>query len=446
MSTTIIKGAHVIDPSQGLDQIGDIRIERGVVKSIGTRSDIPPDAEVIDATGMIAAPAFVEIHAHTREPGGEQSETIATGARAAVAGGYARVCCMPNTRPTCDSPMIVRFMCDRSAEAGLARVHPIAAVTKGLAGAELCEYSALRDAGAIAFSDDGVPVADAGVMRRAMQAIAGIDMVIMDHCEDMSLTADGVMHEGVVSMRLGLPGIPRSSEASIIARDCMLAAETGCRLHICHVSTMTSVEAIREWKKRGAPVTAEVSPHHLTLTDERVAMGEGYADTHAKMKPPLCAEEDRVALIEAMEDGTIDCIATDHAPHSPALKQQVFDAAPFGILGLETAFAVLHREFVATGRWTLGFLIERMTIAPARMLGEMAAGKDGAGGWGSLRPGSAGDVVLIDPSREWTLTRAGLGSRSENSPWIGERFGARVMATIVGGRVAHRLLVDAKNA
>lgn len=436
MTTTLIKGAHVIDPSQGIDRPADIVIEGGLVKSVGSPAHAPTDAEIIDATGLIAAPAFVEIHAHTREPGGEQSETIASGAQAAVVGGYARVCCMPNTRPTCDSPMIVRYMRNRSDDAGFARVHPVASVTKGLAGVELCEYSALRDAGAIAFSDDGLPVADAGLMRRAMQAIAGLNMVIMDHCEDLSLTGDGVMHEGAVSMRLGLPGIPRSSEASIVARDCMLAAETGCRLHICHVSTTTSVEAIREWKKRGAPITAEVSPHHLTLTDERVAQGDGFADTHAKMKPPLCAQEDRMALIEALQDGTIDCIATDHAPHAPSLKQQVFDAAPFGILGLETAFAVLHRAFVESGRWSRAFLIERMTIAPARVLGE--AGR----GWGTLAPGCAADVVLIDPVRAWTLTRGVLGSRSENTPWMGERFGARVVKTMVGGRVVHSLAVQ----
>lgn len=436
MSTMIIRGAHVIDPAQGIDRVADIVIERGVVRSIGDATPAPAsaDAEVLDATGLIAAPAFVEIHAHTREPGGEQSETIASGARAAVVGGYGRVCCMPNTRPPCDSPMIVRYMRDRSDEAGLASVHPVAAVTRGMAGSELCEYSALRDAGAVAFSDDGLPVADAGVMRRAMQAIAGLNMVILDHCEDLALTGDGAMHEGAVSMRLGLPGIPRSSEASIVARDCMLAHETGCRLHVCHVSTRTSVEAIREWKKRGAPVTAEVSPHHLTLTHERVVSAKGFADTHAKMKPPLCAQEDRLALIEALEDGTIDCIATDHAPHAPALKEQVFDAAPFGIIGLETAFAVLHREFVAPGRWTLAFLIERMTIAPARVLGEPAAG---AGGWGSLTPGGPGDVVLIDPRRAWSLSPADLGSRSVNTPWMGERFGARVSTTILGGRVVH---------
>lgn len=431
MSTIIIRGAHVLDPSRGIDGPGDIIIERGIVKPAGSAS--PSDARIIDATGLIAAPAFVEIHAHTREPGGEASETIATGGRAGAVGGYSRVCCMPNTRPACDSPMIVHYMVSRSDEAGLARVHPIAAVTKGQQGAELCEFSALRDAGAVAFSDDGVPVADAGVMRRAMQAIAACGMVVLDHCEDMSLTGDGVMHEGAVSMRLGLPGIPRSSEASIVARDCMLATETGCRLHVCHVSTLTSVQEIRLWKKRGAPVTAEVSPHHLTLTDERVALGAGF-DTHAKMKPPLCAEEDRLALIEALEDGTIDCIATDHAPHAPALKDTTFDAAPFGIIGLETAFCVLHREFVRTGRWSMAFLVERMTVSCARVLGEAGAS------WGTLAPGAPGDVVLIDPDRPWTLGEADLGSRSRNCLWLGERFDARVLATIVGGRVAHSLL------
>jgi dihydroorotase len=282
----------------------------------------------------------------------------------------------------------------------------------------------MQRAGAGAFSDDGLPVQNAEMMRMAMELAHDIGAVIFDHCEDLSLTGEGVMHEGRVSLRLGLRGIPRVSESAIVARDCMLALATGARLHVCHVSNVESIEAIRHFKSRGAPVTAEVSPHHLTLTDERV---RAY-DTNAKMKPPLCEESDRLALIRALEDGTIDCIATDHAPHAPATKEDTFDVAPFGIIGMETAFPVLHTAFVATGRWALPWLIEKLTSAPARVMGK-------EGKWGTLGVGLPGDLVLLDVEEEFEMSVERLGSRSRNCPWLGERFRGRAVLTMVDGGV-----------
>lgn len=425
MTSLLIRNATIVDPSQNLRERSDIAIRDGVIEGIGAGLDPSAFDEVLDADGLTAIPGLVDIHAHLREPGGEGAETIATGVRAAARGGFTTVFAMPNTSPVCDSPHIVRHAIDRAREAGNVRVLPVASVTRGLAGEELCDYAALLDAGAGAFSDDGRPVASAGVMRRAMQCIADLGAVILDHCEDMSLTGSGVMHEGEVSIRLGLPGIPRSSEATNAARNCALSLETGARLHICHVSNRETVAAIRFFRDRGAPITAEVSPHHLTLTDEAVAR----LGTMAKMKPPLCDESDRQALIEALEDGTIDCIATDHAPHAASSKKTTMDEAPFGIIGMEAAFPVLHREFVTPGRWTLGFLVERMTSVPARVVGLDA---------GRLRPGSRADVTLIRTGVECDFDEGRLGSKSRNCPWLNERMDLEVAATIAGGRIEHR--------
>ena len=334
----------------------------------------------------------------------------------------------------------VRYVLDRAAESCGVRVSPIAAVTCGQMGNELTDFAALREAGAGALSDDGRPVGSAEIMRRAMEHAAYLGMIIFDHAEDLALTGDGVMHEGAVALRLGLKGIPRQSEAACVARDAMLSLLTGCRLHICHVSNVESVEAIRHFKRRGAPITAEVSPHHLTMTDQAVAGDGGPSgrgginayDTHAKMKPPLCEESDRQALIEALEDGTIDCIATDHAPHSSAAKSTTFNAAPFGIIGMETALGVLHDAFVKPGRWTLEFLIDKLACAPIRVMGDA---------WrhpskGTLSPGSVADLCLIDVSHPYVLEAGMLRSRSRNCPWIGKPLSARCAATIVGGRWA----------
>ena len=420
----LIYGGTVVDPASGVHEARDVLISNGRIDAVEAGISKERASTHVDATGRIVAPGFVDIHTHLREPGGEASETVASGTHSAATGGFTTVFCMPNTTPVNDSPMIVKHIIREAEQAGYARVLPVAAVTTGMGGERLNDYAALLEAGAGAFSDDGLPVANAAMMRRAMQCIAPLDVVIMDHCEDMSLTGPGVIHEGTVSARLGLPGIPRLSESVLVARDAALALETGAHLHICHVSNVESIEAIRHFKARGARLTAEVSPHHLTLTDERVRD----FDVNAKMKPPLCDETDRIALIEALEDGTIDIIATDHAPHAPAKKETTIDQSPFGILGFETAFAVLHREFVATGRWTLDFLIERLTVGPARIVG---------GSWGTLRPGSSADLAIIDPASDWTYSEADIRSRSRNSPWLGESFMARVVQTVFEGRIVH---------
>lgn len=424
MSEFLIRGGRIFEPGSSAPLLGDVLIRQGSIDRVAERIEPPRDCRVVDADGLVIAPAFLDPHVHFREPGGEASETIETGCRAAARGGFSDVFAMPNTTPACDSPLVVRSMIDRAREACGVRVIPIAAVTHGQRGERLCDFASLASSGAGAFSDDGRPVENAAVMRRAMQCLRDLGGLIMDHCEDLSLTGAGVMHEGVVSARLGLSGIPRSSESTIAARDCALALETGCRLHICHVSNGETVEVVRWYKSRGAPVTTEVSPHHLTLTDEAVAIHGPLA----KMKPPLCADSDRDVLIAALEDGTIDCIATDHAPHSPASKDTTMDAAPFGIIGLETAFPVLHTAFVVTGRWTLGFLLDRIGSSARCVVGLPAL---------SVSPGAAADFVLIDPSERFTLGPNDLGSRSRNSPWLGAEFVGRPIATIVSGRPAY---------
>jgi dihydroorotase len=435
---TLITNARVIDPSQGLDAPRHVLINNDKIEALLSPSETAPQADqTIDAKNLILAPGFIELHSHLREPGGESSETIHTGTRAAALGGYTTVYCMPNTTPVCDSPITVKYILDRARDASPIQVVPCAAVTTGQQGELLTDFAALREAGAGALSDDGRPVTSSDLMRRAMEHAASLGIIIFDHAEDMSLTGEGVMHEGAVSVRLGLKGIPRASEAACVARDCLLSLLTGCRLHICHVSNIDSVEAIRHFKKRGAPVTAEVSPHHLTLTDELVASDargghSGGYNTHAKMKPPLCEEVDRQALIEALEDGTIDCIATDHAPHSPASKATTFEVAPFGIIGMETAFPVLHETFVKSGRWTLPFLIDKMACAPARLMRNAKETRTR----GTLKPGSTADLVLLEEGTKFTFTEKHLGSKSRNCPWLNQPFHAKVKATMAQGRWA----------
>ena len=420
-----ITGARIVDPANDRDEVAAVHIAGGVIKAIGADFKPTAQARTINAEGRLLAPGLIDLHTHLREPGGDASETIVTGCDAAARGGFTHIFCMPNTNPVCDSPRAVRYTLDRAAEGCGVNVHPVGAVTSGMSGEQLTDFDALLNAGAGALSDDGLPVADAGVMRLALLCARELDAVIFDHCEDMSLTGAGVMHDGPHAARLGLPGIPRSSEASIILRDGLLAHETRGRLHVCHVSTADSVSAIRWLKSIGAPVTAEVSPHHLTLIDARV----GPFDTHAKMKPPLCEERDRQALIEALEDGTLDCIATDHAPHAPELKARTFAQAPFGIIGMETAFAVCHDAFVRTGRWSLSFLVDKLAAAPARVMNRADA-------WGRLDVGGPADLALFDLETEHRLEPKDLGSKSRNCPWLGETFSSRCVLTLAGGRVA----------
>jgi dihydroorotase len=425
MTRTLISNGLVVDPAQGIHHQLDVLVEDGRIADL--RAGIPADQadETIDAGGLVVAPGFVDLHVHLREPGGEGSETIASGTRAAARGGFTTIFAMPNTNPVCDSQTGVAYLQSRAATEGAVKVVPIAAVTIGQKGEELTNLGTLKSAGVGAFSDDGRPIMNAQIMRRALEYTRMLDMPIFEHCEDMNLSGEGVMHEGLMSLRLGLRGIPRVSESIMVARNVALAAATGGHVHICHVSTRESVEAIREGKRNGVRVTAEVSPHHLTLTDDAVA---DY-NTHAKMKPPLCAEEDRVALVAALEDGTIDCIATDHAPHSATAKNDVFDAAPFGVIGMESAFPVLYTEFVRPGRWSLDFLIDRLTIGPARVVNRPL---------GTIRPGSPADIALLQLDVEHRFDESCLGSKSRNCPWLGRTMAARVAATMVEGHVVWR--------
>lgn len=424
MTKTLIRNGTVVDPSQGIHERLDVLIEDGRIAAVAPRIDGSKADRLIDAEGLHVFPGLVDLHVHLREPGGEGAETIRTGTWAAAKGGFTTIMAMPNTQPVCDTQTGVHFVLSRAAAEGHVRVIPIAAVTRGQKGEELTNLGALQIAGAGAFSDDGYPIMNAEIMRRVLEYTRMLKAPVFEHCEDNSLSGDGVMHEGSVSLELGLRGIPRVSESTAVARNVALAAHTGGHIHICHVSARESVQAIREAKRSGVRVTAEVTPHHLTMTDEDV---RGY-NTHAKMKPPLCAEEDRLALVEGLEDGTIDCIATDHAPHSPTSKNSVFDAAPFGIIGMEAAFPVLYTEFVATGRWTLDFLVERLTIAPARVMNA---------DWGTLEPGRAADIALVRLDRPYVFGLEHLGSKSRNCPWLGKKMLAQIAATLVEGDVRY---------
>lgn len=423
----LLRGGRVIDPARGLAEARDVLIQSGRISLVS--AEIAPErgGRVIDVSGMVVVPGFVDLRAHLREPGNEGDETIETGAMAAARGGFSTVLCAANTKPVIDDPSIVRFIRARAAQACGTRIRPLASVTRGRAGKELTDFGSLRDSGAAGFSDAPGTLRNAATLRRALESARDLGAVIIEQCQDDSLTGSGVMHEGPVSVRLGLHGIPRTSESTVVARDAMLALATGGRLHISQVSNFESVETIRQFKARGAPITAEVSPHHLTMTDEAVGAGAGPYNTNAKVLPPLCEERDRRALVEALEDGTIDCIATCHAPHRASSKDNVFDAAPFGIIGFESAFAVLHAQFVASGRWTLEFLIEKLTAAPASVLGE-------AGRLGTMVPGLAADIAVLDVGEPYTFDRSLLASRSRNCPWLGETMSACVVLTLVDGR------------
>ena len=423
----VITNGHLIDPAANENSGKNVLIEDGKISAwLGQNDPAPEDAEVFDATGLIVAPGFIDMHVHLREPGQEHKETIASGCAAAVAGGWTSVCPMPNTNPVNDNAAITRYMIEQAERAGLANVFPIGAITKSSDGSELAEMGEMKAAGAVAVSDDGRPVPNAGIMRRAMQYARDFDLPVIDHCEDKSLSSGGVMHEGRISLLLGLKGMPALAEDIDAVRDIILAADTGAHVHIAHVSTKGAVDAVRRAKADGLNVTCEVTPHHFTLTDRAV---EGY-DTNTKMAPPLRSEEHLQAIIEGIKDGTIDAIATDHAPHHADEKALEYDRAPMGITGLETALGLAFNELVHKGVIDLVRLVELCSANPARIF--KLAGR------GTLAPGSVADVTIIDPDLNWTYTNAHSRSKSKNSPFDGWQFNGGAVATIVGGKVVYR--------
>ena len=415
----------MIDPAVGVDLEGDVLIEGGRVGAVGEGLD-GEGADVVDAVGLVVAPGFVDPHVHLCEPGWEHRETIRTGARAAAAGGYTAVCGMPDTDPVVDDPASVGFIVAEGRRAGGARVFPAAAVSAGCKGKQLTEFGEVVDAGAVAVADAGQAVESSILMRLALQYAQSFDIPVLVHCEDADLARGGVMHEGVVSTRLGLRGKPAVAEEIGVARDLALAEATGGRLHIQRVSTSAAVALIRRARERGVRVTAEATPHHLLLTHDVLA---NYG-TEYKVDPPLRTASDIEAVREALSDGSIDCIATDHAPRHYDEKEQAFDDAPFGVVGLETAFAVLHTRLVREDGLTLPALLERMSTGPAR-----AIGVEG----GTLAPGRPADVVLIDPGAEWTIDSADFVSKGRNTPFDGEKVVGRVVRTLVGGETVWRL-------
>jgi len=423
----LIANGHLIDPAEGQNSGRNLLLENGRISAwLEVTDAAPKDAEVFDASGLIVAPGFIDMHVHLREPGQEHKETIASGCAAAIAGGWTSVCPMPNTNPVNDNAAITRYMIEQAERASLANVFPIGAITKSSDGSELAEMGEMKAAGAVAVSDDGRPVPNAGVMRRAMQYARDFDLPVIDHCEDKSLSSGGVMHEGRVSLLLGLKGMPALAEEMDAVRDILLAKETGARLHIAHISTRGSIEAVRRAKNEGINVTCEVTPHHFTLTDKAV---EGY-DTNTKMAPPLRSEEHLEAIIDGIKDGTIDTIATDHAPHHSDEKALEYDRAPFGITGLETAVALAFNELVHKGVIDLVRLVEMCSTNPARIFGLR--------GRGTLKPGSAADITILDPEMKWTYRNAESSSKSRNTPFNGWEFHGSPVTTIVGGRIAYR--------
>jgi dihydroorotase len=419
----LVRGGHVVDPASGRDSVADLLLADGVVAGVGHELSAE-GAEVLDASGLLVLPGFVDLHAHLREPGREYAETIASGSAAAAAGGFTAVCAMPNTDPANDGRSVTAFVAARGREAGGARVHPIGALTRDRKGADLAEFGEMATAGAVAFSDDGDWLADGDVLRRALEHASLFGLPIVQHAEDRSLSRRAPMHEGAVSTRLGLSGQPDVAEAAAVARDILVARLTGGRLHVAHVSTALSLAFVREAKARGVAVTCEVTPHHLTLTDEEVARS-GYS-TRFKMNPPLREPADLEALFAGLLDGTVDAIATDHAPHHEDEKGVDFDGAPFGVVGLETAAAVVHDRFVATGRLPLSRFVELFSTGPARAFRLPG---------GTLAPGSAADVTLFDPARRWKVDPARFVSLGRSTPFAAWELVGCPAGTIVGGRL-----------
>jgi dihydroorotase len=421
----VIRGGRVIDPSRGGDAVADVLIDDGLVGAVGRNIGSPDGALEIDAGGKIVAPGFIDLHTHLREPGQEDLETVATGAAAAAAGGFTAVCAMPNTDPVADNQGVVGFIVRQAQRAGKARVYPIGAISVGQKGQQLAEFGEMVGAGAVAVSDDGKPVMSSHLMRTALEYARVFGIPVADHCEEMTLAQGGAMHEGIVSTRLGLKGIPSAAEEIMVARDILLAELTGGHVHLCHMSTRGSVELIRRAKEQGIRVTAEACPHHFTLTHEAC---EGY-NTNAKMNPPLREASDREAVRQGLRDGTIDVIATDHAPHHYDAKEREFDDAPNGIIGLETALGLAVTELVETGLLTLPDLVLRMSTLPARIFHLPG---------GTLATGAPADVVVFDPTAEWDVRPERFLSKSRNTPFAGRRLRGRTETTIVGGAVVYQ--------
>jgi dihydroorotase len=423
----LIANGHLIDPLEHENAGKNILIENGkVVAWLKHNESVPEDAEVFDATGLIVAPGFIDLHVHLREPGQEYKETIATGVECAAVGGFTSVCCMPNTSPINDSAAITRFIIEQAKRAGFANVFPIGAITKASEGMELAEMGEMKTAGIVAVSDDGRPVPNAGMMRRALEYAKDFELTVVDHCEDKSLSSGGVMHEGRMSLLLGLKGMPALAEDVDAMRDVLLAEATGAKMHIAHISTKGAVEAVRTAKAKGLKVTAEVAPHHFTLTDKAV---EGY-DSNTKMAPPLRSQEHLEAVLEAIEDGTIDVIATDHAPHHADEKNLEFDRAPFGITGLETAVGLAFEKLVHTGLISLPRLVEMFSANPARIFNLQNRG--------TLRVGSIADVTILDPNLRWTYNVSATKSKSKNTPFNKWEFQGAAVVTIVDGKIVYQ--------
>ena len=426
----LIRGARVTDPFTGRDEEADVVVSRGRIAAVAAGLS-EEGREVLEARGMVLAPGFLDLHVHLREPGEEEAETLQSGLAAALRGGFTAVCCMPNTRPPLDNAALVEGVAAKARELGLADLFPIGCISRGREGRELAELALmhLSEARVRAFSDDGSGVQDAALMRRAMEYVSAFGGIIVSHAEDAALARGGQVNEGRISSAMGLRGMPALAEEVMTARDLLLAEHTVCRLHLAHVSTARCVRMLREAKQRGVPVTAEATPHHLLLSEEDIA---GY-DTVFKVNPPLRTPGDIRALREAVADGTIDAVASDHAPHRPEDKEREFDYAPFGMVGMESAFAVLHDGLVARGDMGLMRLIELLTCGPARALG-LQAPEYGAG----IREGARADLVLLDTQSEWTLDAHAFASKGRNCPFHGRRVKGRVYCTVKNGKVAYR--------